>query len=357
MALGLLLATTLAASPAPTRTEATEPPGRVTRSRARGPEWLRFRVVNRYFGAISVSRDGGRSWSKVGKVLRPDPGQLHAIGDMEFTAADWAPVGSVAATAVNAMHIKVSQGSHAVVFSLLPGELATEGPAGSYRDAAASVLTDVPAGHDLFGPEASPRVGDELFLETFPGGQLEPWPEGRAPQLGDRLVVVCREPMAAPEYVEIENRWGGLVTAVRGERSEVVGRVYRPMGGSGRFGGTVFQGVGRVRANHPGVLCVSTSPVGELGGFQLVPAFHANAPSLTYVKSTTAYLVVGPADLADPPLEGRMPLFLGLFRPGDRVMARVAGHWGEVPEVVGKVASGLEKVEAIRLLPSTRLAP
>jgi hypothetical protein len=267
---------------------------------------------------------------------------------MEFTAADWAPVGSVAATAVNAMHIKVAQARHAVIFSILPGELGEDGPAGSYRDAAASLLTDLPAGTGIFGPEAAPRIGDSLFLEAFPGGELTPWPEGRPPRIGDRIVVLCQRPLASPDYVEVENSWGGLVTAVRGQSREVMARVYRPLGGVGRFGGTVFQGPGKIRANHPGVLCVSTSPAGELGGFQLVPAFHANAPTLTYVKATTAYLVVGPANLEDPGLEGRGPLFLGNFRPGDRVQARIKRVWGDLPVVVGKVASGLEMVEALR---------
>lgn len=328
-----------------------EPPAEEGGPDTRSPERFRVRIVNRYFGAVSVSYDRGRSWKRLGKVLRPDPGKLHQIGDREFTAADWAPVGSVAATAVNALHIKVGQRRHATVFSLLPAELAQEGPAGSYRDATASILTDVPAGTGLFGPDAAPRVGDALMLESFPRGRLTPWPQDRAPELGDRIVLVARRPEALPDYVEIENHWGGLAYQVEGAERRVLGRVWRPLGGSGRFGGTVFQSPGKVRANHPGVLCVSTSPAGELGGFQVVPAFHANAPTLTYVKATTAYLVLGPANLDDPPLEGRGPLFRGWFRPGDRVEARVRGTWGPLPEVAGKKASGLEQVEALRFYP------
>lgn len=328
-------------------------PARHDRAPAAGPEHHRIRIVNRLFGAVQVSHDQGRTWRLVGRVLRPDPGKLHAIGDREFTAADWAPLGAVAATAVNALHLKADQGeAHAAVFSVLPAELAVSGPTGSYRDAEASILTDIPAGTGIFGAEAAPRVGDAVWRERFPGGELEPWPAGRAPAVGDRVVLLCRAPASPPGVIEIENSWGGLVRQRVGATWRVLARVYRPLGGSGRFGGTAYQEPGRVRANHPGVLCVSTSPRGETGGFQIVPAFHANEVTLTYVKSTTAYLVVGPANLDDEPLEGHAPLFLGSFRPGDLVEARIGGVWMALPEVAGKKASALEPVEALRLHPS-----
>lgn len=329
-----------------------DPPPRRTRPAPRA-ERARVRIVNRYFGAIAISRDEGRTWTRIGKVLRPVHDTLHPIQDREFTAADWAPVGSVAATAVNALHLKVSQDEpHATVFSVLPHELATSGPAGSYRDSEASILTDVPAGTGIFGAEAAPRVGDALMLERPLSGRLEPWPEGRAPKIGDRVVLRLFQPVVAGGVLEIENRWGGPVTwTVDGVR-RVVARVYRPLAGSGRFGGTVYQGPGKVRANHPGVLCVSTSPHGVLGGFQVVPCFHANDPALVYVQSTTAYLVVGPANLDDPALEGLEPLYLGTFRPGDQVEARVDGAWGPLPVVEMKKALGLSQVEALRFLPS-----
>lgn len=329
--------------------------GRPGGNRARAPhgefaEVQRVRIVNRYFGAIDVSRDGGRTWTRLGRVLRPLAGKLHEIQDREFTAADWAPVGSVAATAVNALHVKVGHGAdHAVIFSVLPRELAEQGPTGSYRDAEASLLLDLPAGTGVFGPEASPRIGDTLWREDPRTRALEPWPAGRAPELGDRLVFVSEASPHAPGTLEIENHWGGAVRWLQGDRAEVVARVYRPLGGSGRFGGTVYQEPGRVRANHPGVLCVSSSPRGELGGFQIVPCFHANDPALRYVQSTTAYLVIGPANLDDPALEGRAPFFRRTFRPGDRVEARVGGVWGEPPVISGKKALGFAAVEAWRI--------
>lgn len=327
------------------------PPPRRDPPRPAAGEALRLRIVNRYFGAISVSRDRGTTWSRVGRVLRPLPGRVHVIGPREFTASDWAPVGAVAASAVNALHLKVAQGDeHAVIFSLLPAELAERDPSGSYRDAGASILTDVPAGSTIFG-DVAPRVGDGLFLEDGASRDLSPWPAGRAPGIGDRLVLVVADGSAAGAEgrLEIENAWGGEVHWEAAGSRHRVGRVFRPLSGSGRFGGTAYQEPGRVRANHPGVLCVSTSPRGETGGFQIVPSFHAGDPSLGYVATTSAYLVVGPAGADDPGLEGRFPLYLGCFRPGDRVEARIAGRWGPFPEAAGLKASAFAGVEAIRI--------
>ena len=91
-------------------------------------EHHRIRVVNRYFGAVSVSLDKGESWKRIGRVLRPLAGKYKEIAPREFTASDWAPIGSVAATAVNAIHIKVDQmDPHAALFSILPLELGPHG--------------------------------------------------------------------------------------------------------------------------------------------------------------------------------------------------------------------------------------
>lgn len=314
-----------------------------------GDELFRIRVVNRIFGAVSVSSDRGRSWSRIGRVLVPDRGKAHAVGDREFTASDWAPVGAVAATAVNAIHLKLDQlDPHALVVSLLPRELAEVGPTGSYRDAEASIVLDLPAGTGIFGAELALRVGDPLFREDMLSGALEPWDPARAPALGDRLVMVAARSPHTGGVLEIENRAGGSATWTDAAgRSRVVGTTLRRVSGCGRFGGTVYQEVGRVRANHPGVLCVSTSPRGVSGGFQVVPCHHASDPVLSYVKSTPAYLVLGEVP-GGPGLEGTPPIFRGAFRPGDRVEFRIGGRWREPPPAEGRVDDALDAVEAIR---------
>jgi hypothetical protein len=65
---------------------------------------------------------------------------------------------------------------------------------------------------------------------------------------------------------------------VRKHVADVIQRV----SGTGRFVGSEYADVGRIRATHPGVICFSTSPkVGyttnsnQRGAFQFVPANHA----------------------------------------------------------------------------------
>ena len=77
--------------------------------------------------------------------------------------------------------------------------------------------------------------------------------------------------------IVFENVFDGKVTGYYGGQSgKVLGRVLKPVTGSGRFGGSTYIGPGLLRANHPGVICVSTGPVGKPGGFQIVPAVHAS---------------------------------------------------------------------------------
>jgi len=47
---------------------------------------------------------------------------------------------------------------------------------------------------------------------------------------------------------------------------EFLGLVLKPVFGVGRLEGTKW--AGRIRANHPGVICVSTSREGKVGDFK-----------------------------------------------------------------------------------------
>jgi len=215
-----------------------------------------------------------------------------------------------------------------------------------------TIFTDIPAGTGIFGSAQSFRVGDPLFRVVTENQTLEPWPDGVGPALGDSLVVVAQAPPTTNWKIEIDNAYNGQVRFYQGkEKPRVIARVFSPVTGSGRFSGTIFQGLGRIRANHPGVICVSTCPVGEEGGFQIVPCFHTNSSNLTYVKRTPVYLVIGPVSTLDQPLEGQYPLYFDTLRPGDRVDAKVNGVWGPMPVSSGKNLTGLSQIQAIRITP------
>ena len=302
-------------------------------------------IVN---GSISVQEPASGRWIVVGRVVKPINNAIHSITESEFTASTWAPTGSIAAVAVNALHIKSGQaGTYATLFSILPSESMTDKPS-SYRDAETSIVTNINAGTSIFSAPLAPAVGDPLFIQQ-PNGTLTPWTPNSAPLLGQTLVI---QPLPAPsiDWIEFDNRWGGQVTQMVDGIPTVIAVVYRPFRASGRFGGSSYQSPGRVRANHPGVICISTSRQGQTGGFQIIPAIHANSPNLNYVSSVLAYMVIGPVDQAHS-LEGSSPLFRHTIKPGSLVTARINGTWQPLPQSEGFTDKYLNGIEAIRIYP------
>jgi len=313
----------------------------------------RYRVLieNKPGGRILVSFNLGKTWTQLGKVNQSDDGGAHHITDNEFTASDWANVGAVAASSVNAIHIKVGQpDKHALVFSILPRELWDDHLYTTFRDQACAIGTNIPAGTALFQAMAAPRVGDPLYLVT--GENWVPWPDGRAPERDDVLGIVARRSRLRNWVIEFENKPGGLVWLTVGrEPRQKIARVHKPVSGTGRFTGGMFQSLGRIRANHPGVIDIKTSERGALGGFQIVPFFHGSSDNLKYVFTSPAYMVVKSANADGSPLEGTFPLYTSLIRPGDIVDAKINGRWQRMPTSIGKNLDSLRHLEGFRIRP------
>ena len=314
----------------------------------------RIQVVNRSYGPVLLSRDGGKSWSKVGTVLKPNAGVVHRVQDKEFTASDWAPLSSVAATAVNAIHLKFDQEQHAGVLTLQPREFLDDGrakQAASYMAQDASIYTDIPAGHGIFAEDA-PFVGNPLELVTTQGAV--PVPKGYVPRPNDILQIRVLAPVHLPDRIEFENRFGGAVMMIDHDgTAHRIAQVLRPFMGIGRFTGSQFAKPGVVRANHPGVLCISTAPTGQIGGFQIIPSVHASHPDLDYVRAKAVWLVVGPVGGLQQDLEGTYPLFRGYFRPV-RSHAKVridGGPWVDLPVLAGLKEGALKKVTHLAVYP------
>ncbi|MGC9317431.1 MAG: hypothetical protein ACP5KN_05275 [Armatimonadota bacterium] len=315
----------------------------------RGPEILRIRIVNRAGGSIAISRDAGATWLRVGSVTAP----ATAVNPDGYTASRWARDASVAAAAVNAIHVKVAnhpQTGRGIVFSVIPAG----GPVGAATGHATSVIaTDIPGGDALFGGGLGPYVSSPVLVERE--GELVRLPADYVPAEGDALVIRVLAPPQRVASIEFDNSFGGLIRLryVGGEQ-KVIGTVLRPVLGVGRFEGTRDAAPGRIRANHPGVIDISTSPAGLVGGFQIVPSGHADSPETTYVRTGTQWMVVGPVSALDPSWEGIAPLFSGYIRPSYRpddiwgghedwmrrllsrcqVQARTAdGEWGLMPRI------------------------
>lgn len=280
-------------------------------------ELYRIKVWNQAGGTIEVSADKGKSWETVGRVVYP----TQKIDPASYAASRWVDDGQVAATAVNAIHIRTTSEADGggVIFSLLPKEfLKPPKIYKSYLSPDASIYTDIPAGASIFGGGFAPFVGNPVLLSR---GNYRIVPvAGYTPALGDKLYIIVERPIEYPKQIVFENRFGGggTITYYNGEE-EPIAQVLRPVTGVGRFDGTRFAAVGRIRANHAGVIDVSTSPLGVIGGFQIVPAAHGS--NLKYVLSSTQWMVVGPPEDGTGSLEGKAPLFKYFlnpaFSPGD----------------------------------------
>ena len=260
-----------------------------------------------------------------------------------FTASMWAPPQTVCATAVNAIHILVDvENERGRIFSIVPVvTVAPAAPPGAFFS------IDSPAGTGLFGGFA-PITGSRVFIESSDGGRRPIVPlKGDALSMkeGDALIIESYLPEDPYTWmVDIENRPGGRVIAWTKRGPSVVARVMRPVGGVGRFGGTEFQGIGRIRASHTGVIDIATSPRDVVGGFQIMPLKHAlTSAELAYVWRATQWMILAPLP-GKGPLEGTAPLFKGLL-PGTQLYDhdRLPDMWsayGRKPLVLGRFEGG-----------------
>ena len=283
-------------------------------------EELRIRVANCPAGAIEVSRDGGQQWREIGRVTLPaSTVNLHA-----YNASRWVPDSTVAATAVNAIHIKVrtdKDTGYGVTFSIVP---AGEVLGAAVREHSSVIETNLPAGSGLFGG-LGPTVASPVYLQGADGA-LQQLSRDYQPAAGDVIVMVRPHPARRVRYIDLANEFGGDVTVTYDDGGrEIIGQVLRPVCGVGRFAGTKYAAPGRLRANHAGVIDISTSPVGLVGGFQIIPARHANDAELWYIKANTQWMVVGPRDRTQS-WEGAAPLFAGYLYPSYRDDDISGGH-------------------------------
>lgn len=277
-----------------------------------------------------------------------------------YTASKWGVPGTVCATAVNAIHILVDiEKDRGRIFSIVPTvTVAPAAPAGAFFS------IDAPAGTAIFGGFA-PLTGSKVQIEGADGIRR---PLTRLPGKGEALIIESALPgRPATWMVDIENRPGGRVIAWTKDGPKVVARVVRPVGGVGRFGGTEFQTVGRIRASHTGVIDVSTSPRGVVGGIQIMPLKHAlTSPEMASAWKLTQWMIVAPLP-GKGDLEGTPPLFKGTLVPGTQLNDRLTdiwstygrkplilgrfdgGPWQELPPIGGKVDDGLRTLTHLRI--------
>ncbi|MDR1514751.1 MAG: hypothetical protein LBS45_03575 [Synergistaceae bacterium] len=267
-----------------------------------------------------------------------------------FTASKYGIGGQVIASAANAHHIQVSvEGGLGRTISLIPSEtfVAASGMGTSF-------VVEGVGGAGLWGRYA-PFVGSPVYIINQVGvpvlfNSMDLFKYAKA------IEIRVYEPEDEIDYIEIENKEGGLAWYHDGKGDHQFAVVESGVTGTGRFEGSLYQSLGKVRANHPGVICVSTTNKYDIGGFQIVPLTHTYSKEMQKTRRMSQYIVLRGIDFED--LTGHAPFFRGYIRPSESedalsrvgsVVCMIGGQWRELPLISGLTEGSLADVEAFRI--------
>ncbi|MDR3076876.1 MAG: hypothetical protein LBU26_06210 [Synergistaceae bacterium] len=286
-----------------------------------------------------TAKDMGRVHSVPGKSRHPS-----------FTASKYGIGGQVIATASNAHHIQISvEEGTGRTMSLIPSQTFVNAPGLD-----TSFIIEGIGGSGLWG-EYSPFAGSPVYVVNQIGVPVL-FNNISLFRFATALEIRVYRPEREIEYFEIENIDGGKAWYHDAAGDHQFAVVESRVSGTGRFEGSMFQGLGRVRANHPGVICVSTCDKREIGGFQIVPLSHTYSSEMQKTRQMHQYLILRGVNFED--IAGQSPFFKGWLRPGDVdvtdgktgwVTCRINGTWQELPNVSGLTEGTLDNVEAFRI--------
>src|SRR5690606_34195331 len=139
-----------------------------------------------------------------------------------------------------------------VIWSIAPKANSTAGEFSLQSEVSpnSAVYTDIPGGTGIFGGPFTPFVGNKILLSKSLEETPQSLPSKYVPQVGDVWTIPIMRPLRYPRQITFENRFGGFIwMQFRGEEPKVIGQVLRPVQGIGRFVGSYFADVGRIRAN------------------------------------------------------------------------------------------------------------
>jgi len=292
-------------------------------------ELFRIKIVNDYDGEISFSRNHGKTFKKLGKVLTP---AADLSIQKSYTASKWAKNSSVAAAAVNSIHIRTGYDAdteHAAIFSILPKEFNNINTDNyySYLNLTSAILTDIKGGSEIFGGKFSPILSSSVFLMTD-DYTAESLPEKYMPKPGDTFAIIVTKRTDNIKEIVFENKIDGriYINTTDRKRETVIGKVTHPISGIGRFEGGIYAKQGQIRANHNGVICISASNYGDIGGFQIIPIEHSKSSEMVNDSSRPQWMVVEYIDGIET--VGEFPLFYGLLSPVSNDSHITDKYWG-----------------------------
>lgn len=283
---------------------------------------------------------------EIGRILAVPTGSRYP----GFTASKYGLGGQIIAAAVNAHHIQVSvEDGAGRTMSIIPARtyVAASGQGSSF-------VVEGEGGTGIWG-EYSPYVGSPIYIINGAGMPVR-FNTMQVFKFARAVEIRVYAPEDAPEFLEIENRPGGRIWYRDSRGDHEFGVVESAVSGTGRFEGSVYQSRGMIRANHPGVICISTCERGKIGGFQIVPRSHTFSKELQKTRNMSQYIVVRGPGFED--LTGEQPFFRGAVRPGDwalegsmagRVLCFVDGEWEQMPNLEGLTEKTLGQVESFRI--------
>ncbi len=280
---------------------------------------IKFYLIleNRKGGRILLSEEAlGRNLPPntciLGKVERP----ATDVRTQSFRASAYGTGSVVVASAVNAIHIKIYTQSYlgrGATISIFPKELYgfnLKGEPDRLLDYV--IYTDVQTGRYLFGGSFSPIPGSAV--RVIRNAKSEKLGFGYIPKVGDILEIEVSIPLNHLKKITFENKEKGRVYAFYQDGvKKVIATVAKPITGVGRFDGSILAPVGSIRAVHSGVIEISTSRRGQIGGFQITSVSHTMAGSLVRALIRPQYLLLLPTK--DEILEGTPPLFRDYLFP------------------------------------------
>ena len=267
-----------------------------------------------------------------------------------FTASKYGIGGQVIASACNAHHMQISveDGSGRTI-SLIPSQTFVAAPGFG-----TSFIIEGVGGEGLWG-RYSPYVGSPVYIINHAGMPVL-FNDISLFQYAAAVEIRVYRPKDTVDYIEIENVSGGRAWYHDANGDHDFAVVESGVSGTGRFEGTLYQGAGYIRANHPGVICVSTTPKSEIGGFQIVPISHTYSKEMQKSRRMSQYIVLRGVNFEN--ITGQPPFFRNYIRPGDeddklskvgRVIAKIDGKWTDLPGAAGITEDSLSRVEALRI--------
>ncbi len=280
-----------------------------------------IRVQNIKNGQISVRKGERSSWEVLGLVIYP----CKTVNRKGYTASKWAKPGAVAATAVNAIHIKTGDNvadDKGIVFSLVPKDMMNP-PSyyNSFLSPDSSIYTNIKAGEGIFGGFFAPYIGNPVSYSKDNSSEAIQISGEYVPSIGDTIYIDVLRPLKYPKSIIFDNSFGGPIKIdYGGGEISTIGQVLKPVQGVGRFSGTQFSDLGRIRANHTGVIDISTSPIGLTGGFQIIPSKHGMSAEMGNARILTQWMVIGPLSVFSNDIEGLAPLFSSYLQPKYKAM-------------------------------------